>query len=80
MKKSSTEHPLHNTPRSQRLCGENEPEIGIEPTTYSLRENCSTPELLRPGKDSQDKSYLEKKEASKKCITAEALRAQSGKW
>ncbi len=24
-----------------------EPEIGFEPTTYSLRENCSTPELLR---------------------------------
>lgn len=24
-----------------------EPEVGIEPTTYSLRVNCSTPELLR---------------------------------
>ena len=24
-----------------------EPKVGIEPTTYSLRMNCSTPELLR---------------------------------
>ena len=24
-----------------------EPKVGIEPTTYSLRVNCSTPELLR---------------------------------
>ena len=25
-----------------------EPLVGIEPTTYSLRVNCSTPELQRP--------------------------------
>gem|GEM_PF-4778180 len=25
-----------------------EPLVGIEPTTYSLRMNCSTPELQRP--------------------------------
>ena len=27
-----------------------EPLVGIEPTTYSLRMNCSTPELQRPWK------------------------------
>ena len=37
--------PLGLTPRNSLTI--NEPLVGIEPTTYSLRMNCSTPELLR---------------------------------
>ena len=40
--KSSESSPLNY------MCGKKgEPKVGIEPTTYSLRMNCSTPELLR---------------------------------
>ncbi len=49
---ASKYYPLGNLHKSLEM----EPLVGIEPTTYSLRMNCSTPELQRRLADVADKT------------------------